>query len=38
MKIKIPNDLGISKESIKHYVHTLKLYAPKYEIDYITAQ
>lgn len=38
MKIKIYNDLGVSKESIKHCVHTLKLYAPKYEIDYITAQ
>ncbi|EER22033.1 hypothetical protein REISMN_05755 [Rickettsia tamurae subsp. buchneri] len=38
MKIKIYNDLGVSKESIKHCVHTLRLYAPKYNVDYITAQ
>ncbi|GAA5252484.1 hypothetical protein KNCP2_07720 [Candidatus Rickettsia kedanie] len=38
MKIKIYNDLGVSKESIKHCVHTLKLYAPKYKVDYTTAQ
>ncbi|KJV62194.1 putative biotin-protein ligase [Rickettsia amblyommatis str. Darkwater] len=32
MKIKIYNDLGVSKDSIKHCVHTLRLYAPKYNV------
>ncbi|MFY9590047.1 BPL-N domain-containing protein [Rickettsia endosymbiont of Halotydeus destructor] len=39
MKIRIYNDLGVSKESIKHCLYTLKLLASKnYSIEYITAQ
>ncbi|WP_347938803.1 BPL-N domain-containing protein [Rickettsia oklahomensis] len=38
MKIKIYNDLGVSKESVKHCEYTLKLYALNYKVEYISAQ
>ncbi|WP_342272630.1 BPL-N domain-containing protein [Candidatus Tisiphia endosymbiont of Parasteatoda lunata] len=38
MKIKIYNDLGVSKESIKHCEYTLKLYTPQYKVEYISAK
>lgn len=38
MKIKIYNDSGVSKESIRHSKYSLKLYAPKYKVEYISAK
>jgi|GEM_PF-6617358 len=37
MKIRIYNGLEVSKESIRRCKYTLKLYALKYEVNYISA-